>query len=401
METDNDRRSSIALATGVTLVRAPTGSGKTLTIGRALEALVGKTPRKTVWFWFTPFSGLVTQTQNLLAAQCTKLRLRNVTTDRNVRDVRDGDIFVLTWQSVAVDAASSRKIRQPGESVAALDMFIAAVSNGGDFRIGAVIDEAHMNFGTSAPRAASFYLGVVKPAFTILASATPKDKELADFSEAAGFGQPNRVEVSREEVVKSCLNKVGITAFHFRPDPKDERSLDMDEVAIWAGIQRHKAIKDMLLDRGVDVTPLLLIQAENAHGSGEDSVNKILSVLKENGFGYGRPGDPVAVHTSAQPDQFFHSLAYDSRKEVLVFKMSAATGFDAPRAWTLVSLRKTIGPEFGLQLLGRIMRVHPALQPSHPFATTPPREKPDILDRGYVFLANRTSNPALSKPRMI
>ena len=60
----------------------------------------------------------------------------------------------------------------------------------------------------------------------------------------------------------------------------------------------------------------------------------------------------MAVHTSAEPDPYFHTLAYDETKDILVFKVAAATGFDAPRAWTLVSLRKTRGVEFGLQILG-------------------------------------------------
>jgi hypothetical protein len=37
IEADFSRRQEVALATGVTLLRSPTGSGKTLTIGRALE----------------------------------------------------------------------------------------------------------------------------------------------------------------------------------------------------------------------------------------------------------------------------------------------------------------------------------------------------------------------------
>ncbi len=50
---------------------------------------------------------------------------------------------------------------------------------------------------------------------------------------------------------------------------------------------------------------------------------------------------------------------------VLIFKVAVATGFDAPRAWTLVSVRPNRGRDFGLQIVGRIMRVHPSVRPIH------------------------------------
>jgi hypothetical protein len=84
IEIDGSRRRDVARSKGITLLRSPTGSGKTLTIGRALEGLIGKLPRKTVWFWFAPYSGLVVQTRDALAAQCSSLRLRDASVDRRV-----------------------------------------------------------------------------------------------------------------------------------------------------------------------------------------------------------------------------------------------------------------------------------------------------------------------------
>ena len=94
----------------------------------------------------------------------------------------------------------------------------------------------------------------------------------------------------------------------------------------------------------------------------------------------GVPESAIATHTSGQPDPDFHTLAYDPDKEVLIFKVAVATGFDAPRAWTLVSVRPNRGKEFGLQIVGRIMRVHPLIRPFH--------SQDALLDRGYVFLTD-------------
>jgi superfamily II DNA or RNA helicase len=383
IEADLPRRRQIALAQGVILLRAPTGSGKTLTVGRTLEAAKGRLRRKTCWFWFTPYTGLVSQTREALASQCSGLRLRDVKADRVVRGTRDGDTFVMTWASVASARKDARLARVDGEEAPGIDLMIAALRAEG-FHIGAVIDEAHVNFGTSANQAAAFYLNVLRPDFTLLLTATPKDEELDRFRQAARIGEVNRIEVGREEVVKACLNKVGIKAVHFRADSKDERLLDMEEVAIFAGLERHRRVKSALAEAEVQLTPLLLIQVDNVGKGKADPVHRVKDILTA----YGVDPQNVAVHTSGEPDPFFHTLAYDETKEILIFKVSAATGFDAPRAWTLVSLRQTTGTEFGLQILGRIMRVHQRVQHLHPYATKPARALPSILDYGYVFLAN-------------
>lgn len=65
-----------------------------------------------------------------------------------------------------------------------------------------------------------------------------------------------------------------------------------------------------------------------------------------------------------------------------------ATGFDAPRAWTLVSVRPSRGKDFGLQIVGRIMRVHPVVRPFHGTDA--------LLDRAYVFLTDMSLQEGLS-----
>ena len=52
----------------------------------------------------------------------------------------------------------------------------------------------------------------------------------------------------------------------------------------------------------------------------------------------------------------------------------------APRAWTLVSVRPNRGRDFGLQIVGRIMRVHPSVRPIH--------GQDKLLDSGYVLLTD-------------
>ena len=104
-----EHRTRISRELGVILLQAPTGSGKTLMLGRALEAVRGQLSAKTVWFWFAPYAGLVTQTRSALTAQCGALRQRDVYADREASAARDGDVFVQTWASVAVVKKESRR----------------------------------------------------------------------------------------------------------------------------------------------------------------------------------------------------------------------------------------------------------------------------------------------------
>jgi type III restriction enzyme len=80
------------------LLRSPTGSGKTLMIGRVLNDTVSELP--VVWFWFAPYSNLVTQTRNALGDHCPALRPYLLSSGRQY-DHRAGDVLIANVQQVA------------------------------------------------------------------------------------------------------------------------------------------------------------------------------------------------------------------------------------------------------------------------------------------------------------
>ncbi|MBY6049422.1 DEAD/DEAH box helicase family protein [Vannielia litorea] len=368
-------RQEIALKSGVTLLQAPTGSGKTLVLGRTLEGLRGGLSRPVVWFWFAPYAGLVTQTRDSIVEQCGSLWVRGITKDREPVGTRDGDVFVQTWGAVAANNRDARKVRRTKESALSLDDMIETLRDDGFF-IGVVIDEAHLNFGASAAAAASFYLNALKPDFTILATATPNDTRLEAFEEEAGVEVASRVIVPRGEVVEAGLNKEGLMMGVIRMSDADRDLVDHEQATLTAGWTQHLRLKTRLAERGIALTPLMLVQVEDQSKGRDDPVARVREKLIEVGV----PDAAIATHTSGQPGPDFHTLAYDPDKEVLIFKVAVATGFDAPRAWTLVSVRPNRGVEFGLQIVGRIMRVHPLIRPID--------GQDALLDRGYVFLTD-------------
>lgn len=369
------RRQEVARRVGAVLLEAPTGSGKTLMLGRALEAIRGRTEAPCVWFWFAPYAGLVAQTRAALAEQCPSIRLRDLARDRSALLTRVGDVFVQTWALVATGRKEARKVRTPTEAAPALDDMLEDLRERG-VRIGVVIDEAHLNFGASAQAAATFYLDVLRPDFTLLATATPNDEKLEEFEHRAGVTVENRIVVSRDQVVEAGLNKRGLTLGVVRLDGRDAELIERDTAALTVAWRRHGMIKARLAERGLAVTPLMLVQVEDQAAGGADPVHAARQRLLEIGV----PDAAIAVHTSGEPDSEFHTLAFDPAREVLIFKVAVATGFHAPRAWTLVSLRPTRGTNFGLQIVGRIMRVHPLVRPIH--------GQDALLDRGWVFLTD-------------
>jgi type III restriction enzyme len=104
----------------------------------------------------------------------------------------------------------------------------------------------------------------------------------------------------------------------------------------------------------------------------------------------GVPEEAIASYTAKEPKDDLLAVARDESKEVLIFKVAAALGFDAPRAFTLVSLRGTKSTDFGIQVVGRILRVHSYLQPMAANKTLP-----EVLRFGYVFLADAESQGGL------
>ena len=88
--------------------------------------------------------------------------------------------------------------------------------------------------------------------------------------------------------------------------------------------------------------------------------------------------------------RFKCAVTLDEQYEVLIFKVAVGLGFDAPRAFVLASLRGAKDTDFGIQVVGRLLRVHRLLQPG-----TLDRTLPSGLHYGYVFLADAENQSGL------
>jgi len=372
-------RRSVLGDRGSVLIEAPTGIGKTLmaahSVGRLCEA------HSMLWLWFAPFQSVVVQTEGTLLDEVEILRPRDPRKDRAIEELRPGDVFISTWASVAVSDTEMRKIRRASELAPSLDELISSARARG-WLVGAVIDEAHHSF-RGATRAYEFFRDIVDPDATILVTATPRDADIELFKSSVHLGNLRRVRVPRSEGVESGLLKSGIKTAVFKAPSNVDELLDFKRTALSQAVAVHRRLKQILVESGEAMTPLLLVQV------GEDPSPKLKAEdeakkwLEELGF----PKSAIMVHTAKEPDPSLNSVQGDEEVEVLVFKMAVAMGFDAPRAFCLVSFRTSRDPDFGLQIVGRLMRVDRRLQGR--------RDLPPELSNGYVFLSDREAQTGI------
>jgi type III restriction enzyme len=365
---------------GALLIEAPTGAGKTLIAGHLAERF--SEGENVVWFWFAPFKGVTGQTASSLRAELPGLRLRELSEDRNAGDSRTGDVWVTTWQTVATRVKDRRNVHKPGEANLTVEELLDGV-RARRLRVGVVIDEAHHGFfgkGTGT-QAMEFYRRTLRPEFTVLVTATPDDADVVRFEKELGV-KLNRVTIGRNEPVEEGLIKEGIKCVAYLAPPEQEALVDFEATALREGAAMHRAVKAELKKLGVPLVPLMLVQVDSSAGSIERARERLTTL--------GFTGEQVAVHTADEPDAGLLALANDEQREVLVFKMAVALGFDAPRAGILVSMRAARDEDFGVQLVGRILRVHRRLQ-----ARARAKSLPPLLRHGYVFLADAKAQEGL------
>lgn len=355
------------------LLRAPTGSGKTFMLAGVLDKVSAAQP--TLWLWFVPFVNLVQQTEDSLLANAPGLTPVMLAQGRN-QEPTAGTVLLSTAQAVA--RAKDRRAGYAGDADderQTLDEFVALARVRG-LKIGLVVDEAHigLDHGTEFGQFAHW----LAPDYLVMATATPKDARLDEFLAKAGKGAREAFVVSRSEVVEARLNKRYIEAVVYDLRHSVSTVADLKRTVLRQAWLQHLWLKRRLQEAGVDLTPLLLVQVANGKNAVEEAQTELVRLCKV-------PPAVIGTHSADDPDPvLMAAIANDSSKEVLIFKQSAGTGFDAPRAFVLASTKPVNDADFAMQFIGRVMRVAPAIRKAFPR----PLPIPPELDTAYVYLAD-------------
>nr|MDP2192755.1 DEAD/DEAH box helicase family protein [Rhodoferax sp.] len=366
------------------LLRSPTGSGKTFVLTKILEE-VSKTSQ-VLWLWFVPYVNLVAQTVDTLDSQSTETGLiaRHLGVARNEAP-QAGQVLVSTVQGVA--SAKSRKRNyadkaDDGErSLAAY--FELARSRG--LEIGLIVDEAHIALHDATEF--GHFVKWLKADYLLMASATPKDARLNEFIASAGNIAFKAFSVSRADVVAERLNKPWLETVVYDLRDSMQGITDLKLTVLRRAWRRNQHIGQMLKARGLSTIPLLLVQVAN----GEHAIREAYDFLTRE---LAIAPNAIGMHSADEPDPvMMAAIAVNTAIEVLIFKQSAGTGFDAPRAFVLASTKSVNDEDFAMQFIGRVMRVPAELQRAFPVAYTAPSE----LDTAYIFLANEQSQAGFAE----
>ena len=355
------------------LLRAPTGSGKTFVLSRTLAKISAK--RKVVWFWFVPFTTLVNQTLDALVTNATDLTPTLFSQGIN-QSPEAGQVLISTLQGVSRAAWRRKNYDAGGGELDRTPAEFAGLCRGQDFEIGVVIDEAHI----ALDEATEFghFIRWLNPAYITMATATPRSQRINQFLASAGMSSFEGFNVSRDEVVKAKLNKAYVEAVIYQLRETTATVADLKRTVLRQSWLRNQALKTALQEASVDLNPLLLVQVENGPDSIENAERDLVQLCNVSPLAIGK-------HSSDTPNpEMMDAIANDTTKEVLIFKQSAGTGFDAPRAFVLASLKSVNDADFAMQFIGRVMRVARELRKVYSGTNPIPAD----FNTAYIYLAN-------------
>ena len=347
--------------------KAPTGSGKTVMASQMLDELTTQLAdegREVALIWIAP-NKLHQQSYLKMKNYFTETRvLRPVTYDELDHSaggyIHPGEVFFVNWESINKD--KNIMVRETESSASLYDLTRRTQEEYG-LPIIVIIDEEHM-FGGRAAKQSEKVLKNINPKVEIRISATP-------------ITMPDAmVTVSREQVIKEEMIKDGITINPLVNDP--ESGLSENEYLLEQALAKREDIKAAYerLDRRIN--PLLLIQLPNDNSETLDeeerSIIEMVKARLETVHDITTNNGRLAIWLS-NDKQNLEGLENDhNMTEVLLFKQAIALGWDCPRAAVLLIFREIQSTSFGVQTVGRIMRM-----PEQKYYPDP------LLNHGWVY----------------
>ena len=347
--------------------KAPTGSGKTVMASQMLDELttqLAEEGREVALIWIAP-NKLHQQSYLKMKNYFTETRvLRPVTYDELDHSsggyIHPGEVFFVNWESINKD--KNIMVRETERSSSLYDITRRTQEEYG-LPIIVVIDEEHM-FGGRAAKQSEKVLKNINPKVEIRISATP-------------ITMPDEmVTVSREQVIKEEMIKDGITINPLVSDP--ESGMSENEYLLEQALAKREEIKAAYERLGVRINSLLLIQLPNDNSEAlDDEERGIIDMVKsrlEAVHDITTNNGRLAIWLSNDKKNLEGLENDHNLTEVLLFKQAIALGWDCPRAAVLLIFREIQSTSFGIQTVGRIMRM-----PEQKYYPDP------LLNHGWVY----------------
>ena len=338
--------------------KAPTGSGKTVTMAYAVaQTHAHPNRREFVVLWLSPGrGGLHRQSaralRGLLEGTSMNVRILDSRSDIEANpNPLSGSVMVVNWEKLfrQEDGEFTNVMLRDGETANFFTMLQNVTQSSMDMVV--IVDESHVNL--DAPKTARLMdeIRTHRPFIQIEMTATPST---ATNPERRADGLHHDVVVRFADVEEAgMVRKSVLLNPEFATVQKKYAKESLELQVLNAAWDRICALRAGYRLEESPVKPLLLIQypdGKNAEARAE-VVEKFLAMK-----GLAKDVTYATYLSGDHSDDLENISKYESPYQALIFKQAIAVGWDCPRAQVLVQFRDPRSATFRIQTLGRIMR---------------------------------------------
>ena len=354
---------------------APTGAGKTIMMTGFIEDVFSGTSGfapdpDAIFLWLSDAPELNKQTFDKMISMSDKINPAQLCVIENTFDAEElsaGTVYFLNTQKLGKD--NKLVTKGDGREFTIWETFTnTAARRKRHFYV--IIDEAHRGAlkGTKngLPIMQRFVKGSPSDgmvAMPIVIGVTATPKRFDDLIAGAHCGS-DRVEVPIQDVKASGLLKERIILRKQESEIRADEALFESAVGEWLAVTK---LWNEHCEKEERFKPLLVVQVENEAGGmvTETDLSMCYKVLEQKLGRRLQPGEvvhtlpgagalvvPNGVIQEIEPSR----IQDDVNAIVVFFKENLSTGWDCPRAETLVSFRAALDETYIAQILGRMIR---------------------------------------------
>lgn len=330
------------------VMKAPTGSGKTIILIDYVDKYLSNVDKKTAFIWLCPGKGDLEEQSRKKMQKLSPGRKTQNLFDALLGGFSESSTTFINWELVTKKGNTA--IRD-SERKNLFDRIAEAHRLGIEFIV--IIDEEHSN-NTAKART---IIDAFAAKHTIRVSATAIENKRYEF-----------LEIDELDVIDAGL----ITkALYVNEGLKENLNIDDDyDTLLDLADSKRKEIAGRYKSIGKTIRPLVLIQFPNGK---PETIKAVEEKLESMGYTYenGMISKWMSEEKKDLPDNLTEN---DGIPVFLLMKQAISTGWDCPRAKILVKLREGMSESFEIQTIGRIRRMPEAKHYDD-----------DLLDFCYVY----------------
>lgn len=360
---------------------APTGAGKTIIMASLIEDILFGTEHymeqpDAIFVWLSDSPELNQQSKEKIDAKCDKIKIHQcvvISDDSFDRDtLEEGHIYFLNTQKLS--RSSNLTQHSDNRQYTIWETLANTISDKAD-KLYFIIDEAHRGMrGQEAGRATStmqkFILGSEKdglpPVPVVIGMSATIERFNQLVKNSAATNRP--VRVSPDEVRSSGLLKDRVIIYYPK-DANEQKDIAVLQAATDEWLQKCLHWETFCREQHHwMVKPVFVVQVLNGSGDvlSATKLDDCLAKIEERRgskftkgevvHAFGDTKGAVTINGLEIPYVEPSKIQDDKQVKVVFFKETLSTGWDCPRAETMMSFRRYVDATAIAQLLGRMVR---------------------------------------------